>query len=113
MATSSTSVHSSSLVEPVTQPHEGRFLVSSSYDHTVRVWDAQEFKPVKTLVGHGDKVMRVDVSSGQLFFAARAMLLALPYPNLSAGYFFCSDGRFFASASYDRTFKIWAHESEF
>ncbi|RKP11168.1 U4/U6 snRNP-specific spliceosomal protein [Thamnocephalis sphaerospora] len=62
----------------------GLFLASSSYDGTVKLWSADDWRLKKTLTGHEGKVMSVDISE---------------------------DARFIASSGYDRTFKLWAHET--
>ncbi|KAL3896298.1 MAG: hypothetical protein SGCHY_004167, partial [Lobulomycetales sp.] len=58
----------------------GSYLVSSSYDGTCKVWTSGDFKPIKTFTGIEKKVMACDVSR---------------------------DGKHIATASYDRTFKIY------
>ncbi|KND01170.1 uncharacterized protein SPPG_04260 [Spizellomyces punctatus DAOM BR117] len=63
---------------------DGSFLVSSSYDGTCKVWTDGDFKPVKALTGLEGKVTGCDVSG---------------------------DGQYIATASYDRTFKLYATEN--
>eukprot|EP01083_Nonionella_stella_P042403 114556_1 len=65
------------------QPSDGKFLVTASHDRTVKVWSGRDFKPLKTLLGHEDRVMDCAVSH---------------------------DGSFFASASSDRTWKLWSND---
>ncbi|KAI9190771.1 WD40-repeat-containing domain protein [Polychytrium aggregatum] len=62
----------------------GSFLVSSSYDGTCKIWTEGDWKPIKALAGLEGKVMNCDMSP---------------------------DGQFLATASYDRTFKLYASES--
>lgn len=62
----------------------GMYLVSSSYDRTIKVWNADTWTQIKTLEGHPDKVMSVDVA-----------------PN----------NEYIISSSWDRTVKLWAKES--
>ena len=75
-----------SLVAGVTFSPDGHRLASSSYDHTVRIWDATPLTsdPLAphcvTLTGHKDKVSVVA---------------------------FSPDGRWLASASWDHTIKLW------
>jgi U4/U6 small nuclear ribonucleoprotein PRP4 len=57
------------------------FLVSASYDQTIKLWSAPNWTPIQTLKGHENKVMCVDITR---------------------------DSRHLVSSSYDRTFKIWA-----
>ncbi|ORX51041.1 WD40 repeat-like protein [Piromyces finnis] len=61
----------------------GSYLVSSSYDRTIKIWSEGDYKLLRTLPGHERTIMCVDVSQ---------------------------DGRYIASSSYDRTFKLWASE---
>lgn len=42
---------------------EGKFIVSASADHTLKVWDAGTGKERWTLQGHSDEVGRCAVSS--------------------------------------------------
>lgn len=45
----------------------GSFLVSSSYDGTVKLWSADNWVCCKLLQGHNDKVMSCDVNQDALF----------------------------------------------
>ncbi|XP_063222299.1 U4/U6 small nuclear ribonucleoprotein Prp4 [Bacillus rossius redtenbacheri] len=65
------------------QREGGHFIVTSSYDNTVKVWSNKTWQPLKTLSGHDGKVMCVDISP---------------------------DSQYIATSSYDRTFKLWAPE---
>eukprot|EP00053_Salpingoeca_punica_P023487 m.10331 g.10331 ORF g.10331 m.10331 type:complete len:514 (-) comp5183_c0_seq2:176-1717(-) len=62
------------------QPSRGDFMVSASYDNSVKIWTAPGCIPLKTLTGHEGKVMSVDISH---------------------------DDKYIATSSYDRTFKLW------
>lgn len=62
----------------------GMYLVSSSYDRTIKVWNSDTWTHIKTLEGHPDKVMSVDVASND---------------------------EFIISSSWDRTVKLWGHEN--
>lgn len=42
----------------------GLFLASSSFDGTVKIWSADDWKLVQELTGHEGKVMSVDISCG-------------------------------------------------
>jgi len=61
-----------------------KYLVSSSWDNTVRIWDMDSFKCIRVLEGHTDNVWAVDISS---------------------------DISLIASGSLDRQFKIWDSKS--
>lgn len=62
----------------------GRYLLTSSLDRLAKVWNAREFTPVRTLAGHEDKIMGLDVSS---------------------------DSSAIVTSSYDKTWKLWAIDS--
>jgi U4/U6 small nuclear ribonucleoprotein PRP4 len=64
----------------------GMYLVSSSYDRTIKIWNADTWTQIKTLEGNPDKVMSVDVSS---------------------------DEQYIISSSWDRTVKLWAQEDSY
>ncbi|XP_058796104.1 U4/U6 small nuclear ribonucleoprotein Prp4 isoform X2 [Phymastichus coffea] len=66
------------------QKEHGQYLVAASYDHTASIWSQNTWQPLKTLSGHDNKVMSVDISS---------------------------DDKYIATTSYDRTFKLWAPDS--
>ncbi|KAI9350151.1 WD40-repeat-containing domain protein [Obelidium mucronatum] len=61
----------------------GGHLVSSSYDGTCKIFSEGDWKPLKSLAGLEGKVMGCDVSS---------------------------DGKYIATASFDRTFKLFSPE---
>jgi U4/U6 small nuclear ribonucleoprotein PRP4 len=62
----------------------GDFFVSGGFDGVAKVWGSGDWRLLKTLAGHQGKIMNVDVSN---------------------------DGAYIATASYDRTFKIWSREN--
>jgi len=61
---------------------DSRFLVTSSKDSTIKLWDVSTGKMVHDLPGHADEVYAVDWSP---------------------------DGTFVASGGKDRVLKIWRH----
>ncbi|KAF9090078.1 hypothetical protein BGX23_006226 [Mortierella sp. AD031] len=62
----------------------GLYLGSCSFDGTVKIWSADDWKLQKSLVGHTGKVTGIDISN---------------------------DGRYIGSSGFDRTFKLWAPEA--
>eukprot|EP01091_Cochliopodium_minus_P016705 TRINITY_DN6334_c0_g1_i1.p1 TRINITY_DN6334_c0_g1~~TRINITY_DN6334_c0_g1_i1.p1 ORF type:complete len:479 (-),score=124.96 TRINITY_DN6334_c0_g1_i1:37-1473(-) len=44
------------------QPLDGKYLVSSSFDKTVKFWSTIDYTPIKTLGGHDGRISYVDVS---------------------------------------------------
>jgi len=63
-------------------PCKAEYFVSVGYDKEVRVWSLKNYKLIRILTGHGDKVTGVDVSSS---FTKSKIL----------------------SVSYDKTVKLW------
>ncbi|MCP4348119.1 MAG: hypothetical protein GY795_21665, partial [Desulfobacterales bacterium] len=59
---------------------DGKYIISGSYDNTVRLWDAATGKEIRTFSGHQDSVLSVSLSS---------------------------DGRTLVSGSYDNTVRLW------
>lgn len=62
----------------------GMYLVTSSYDRTVKIWDSDTWTYLKALEGNPDKVMSVDVSD-----------------------------KYIISSNYDRTVKLWSQEDNY
>jgi WD40 repeat protein len=102
--------------------HDSTRLASSSYDRTIKIWDASSGACLQTLEGHNDPVTSVafshnssrlasssynrivkiwDASSG----ACMHMLEGHSRPVASVA--FSHDSTRLASSSYDRTIKIW------
>ncbi|ORX55153.1 WD40 repeat-like protein [Hesseltinella vesiculosa] len=65
-------------------PIYGSYLTTSSFDGSIKIFSADDYRLVKTLDGHDGKCMGLDISN---------------------------DGRFIASTGSDRTFKLWADEN--
>ncbi|KAK9367487.1 WD40-repeat-containing domain protein [Lipomyces kononenkoae] len=65
-------------------PLRGSYLATSSYDGCVNIWKSDSWTLIKSLRGHSDKAMSVDISD---------------------------DCRFIASSGWDRSVKLWASES--
>lgn len=59
---------------------DGEYLMTCSYDRTVKLWGLRDFTCVNTLIGHDDKVMRAEITE---------------------------DGRNLVTVCYDRTWKLW------
>lgn len=78
--------HSSMVSQVKFAPTSGEYILTSSYDKTCKLWNTRDWSLLKTLSGHEGYVTGVDISR---------------------------DEKHFVTASYDRTWKHWAHESEF
>eukprot|EP00940_MAST-03C_sp_MAST-3C-sp2_P002007 g2007.t1 len=67
-------------------PTSGEFLMTTSFDRTCKLWNTRNWSMISELRGHDGYVTGADISQNE---------------------------RNFVTASYDRTWKHWAHESEF
>jgi U4/U6 small nuclear ribonucleoprotein PRP4 len=81
----------------------GAHLVSSSYDGTCRIFSEGDWKPIKSLSGLEGKVMCCDVSKGWFVNG-----FDKTHPSNTQNHI---DGKFIATASYDRTFKLFASDN--
>ena len=54
--------HSALISHVKFEPAHGRFLLSSSYDNKVKLWDTRDYECLKTMEGHEGRVMGADVS---------------------------------------------------
>lgn len=76
--------HSASISDVVFDETD-QFMITSSFDKTVRVWSQRTQKCVKNLVGHESRVMGVAVA-----------------PGLVNGQYLIG------TVAFDRTYKLWA-----
>ncbi|KAF8367165.1 hypothetical protein PRIPAC_84994 [Pristionchus pacificus] len=58
----------------------GQYVVTSSFDCSLKIWSTESWQPLRHLQGHETKVMGVDISP---------------------------DSKWIVSAAFDRTFKLW------
>ncbi|MFN6501753.1 MAG: AAA-like domain-containing protein [Nostoc sp. DedQUE01] len=83
--------HSNSVNSVVFSP-DGKTLASASEDKTIKLWNRETGKAITTLKGHSDLVYSVafHIASGKVFSVV-----------------FSPDGKTLASASDDKTIKLW------
>jgi len=63
---------------------EGHYLMTASFDASCRLWSTRDWSPINTLSGHEGKILCADIA-----------------PN----------GRYIASSSFDRTWKLYAEDT--
>ncbi|RWS07423.1 U4/U6 small nuclear ribonucleoprotein Prp4-like protein [Dinothrombium tinctorium] len=61
----------------------GNYILSASFDNTLKLWAHPAWTPIQTLSGHDNKIMCADMTP---------------------------DNQYFVTSSYDRTFKLWTPE---
>lgn len=69
-----------SLVSGICVDPTGEYMITSSYDQTLKVWTTTGWQPLRVLEGHDMKIMNVTLSP---------------------------DAKWISSSCFDRTFKLW------
>ncbi|ETO05497.1 WD repeat-containing protein, partial [Reticulomyxa filosa] len=101
---------------------DGRKIVSASYDHTVRIWDAESGKQLQIFRGHTDSVFTARFSSDGRAVVSCSDDGTIRLWNIDTGtevmklerYFdkiwdvdFSPDGRYIVSGLKDKTIRLW------
>jgi WD40 repeat protein/DNA-binding winged helix-turn-helix (wHTH) protein len=109
-------------VAGVTFSPDGQRILSASYDHTARIWNAADGRLLATLQGHTNKLTEADFSpdgqrivtasfdhTARIWDGADGRLLAVlrGHTNWIWHTAFSPDGRYILTASYDHTARIW------
>lgn len=57
-------------VYDITTTPDGKWLVTGSFDQTVRLWDANSLQPTRTMLGHTGLVLAIAVSPDSKLIAS-------------------------------------------
>lgn len=111
-----------SIVTDVHFCHEDGNIVSSSFDRTVKIWNARTALPDRTLSGHTDGVTTCDVSPDGRYIASGSLDTTVRFWDFSNGECitiikkhtrwlkvvrFSPDSRYLATAGMDRRIYLW------
>jgi U4/U6 small nuclear ribonucleoprotein PRP4 len=99
--------HSSLISRVRWAPVTGEYLLTASYDGTIKAWSGRDFSPLGTLTGHDGKVTGLDIYGGGVGLGR------WPLSDGGAEGSGLPDEVHVVSVGFDRTFKTWAHELEF
>lgn len=77
------SAHTNVVSKTLFDKQAGNYILTASYDNTIKFWSSPNWTLIKNLTGHESKVMCVDVTN---------------------------DNEYVVSSSFDRTFKLWSKE---
>jgi len=106
---------------------DGRQLVSSSFDKTIKLWDTNSGKCVKTLLGHRNRIWTVAFSPNGRQIASggddnhtkiwdlereRCIKTIVGHTNAILSVKMSSDGSYLASGNEDTTIRIWSIDRE-
>ena len=100
---------------------DGKTLATSSWDKTVKLWDTTTGEPLRTLVGHKNRVFAAALGQGdlvasgcvdgtaKLWQASTGKPLFTLTGHRSAVHWlaFAPDGKTLATASWDKTVRLW------
>lgn len=109
-------------VRSVAYSPDGRFIVSSSWDETIRVWEVATGKELQTLTGHSGQIINAVYSSNGQFIASVSFDKTIRVWDAASGselrtlledvywvtnVVYSPDGRFIAAGAGDQTVRVW------
>ena len=116
----------SDAVRSVSFSPDRKYIASGSDDDTVKLWEVESGKEIRTFTGHTDDVESVSFSPDGKYLASGSADDTVKLWEVESGkeirtfsghtsyvssVSFSSDGKYLASGSWDRTIKLWEVES--
>ncbi|WP_077920334.1 cytochrome D1 domain-containing protein [Spirosoma sp. 209] len=105
---------------------DGRYALSGSYDKTVKLWEVETGREVRTFTGHADQVVSVALSPDGRYALSGSWDNTIKLWDIASGQeirtfrerssivrsvAFSPDGRYILSGSKDKTLKLWEVQS--
>ena len=115
------SVHSMS-IEAIAYSPDGAYLASGSNDNTIKIWEVETGRLLRTLTGHTDSVYSVSYSPDGKYVASGSQDKTIKLWEVTTGncirtltghtsyvksVMYSPDGKHLASAAWDNTIKVW------
>ena len=116
----------SGVISSVSYSKDGKFIVSGSYDNTIKIWYSLTGEELITLEGHDSYVTSVSFSPDGKFIVSGSEDKTIKIWNVESGkeiqtlqghdddvnsVKYSPDGKYIISGSYDKTIKIWDAQS--
>ncbi len=106
---------------------DGKYVVTGSWDNTMKLWDVKTGKLIRTFIGHQFAVFGVDFSPDGKYLISSSKDNTIKLWNVKTGGLlrtfyghkswvysvrFSPDGKYFASGSWDGSVKLWDMRTE-
>ena len=119
------SVHSA-IIYSVAYSPDGKYLASGSGDKTIKLWEVETGRLLRTLTGHTGDVYSVSYSPNGVYLASSSSDKTIKIWEVKTGncikiltghtgyvqsITYSPDGKYLASASWDKTIKLWEVET--
>ncbi|MBE9207725.1 WD40 repeat domain-containing protein [Nostoc sp. LEGE 06077] len=112
----------SHIVRSLTISADGQWLISGSWDQTIKIWHLETGRLIRTLKGHTDRVYAIALSPDEQIIASGSADKTIKlwhfntgellgtftgHSNIVTALAFTTSGEMLVSASLDKTIKIW------